>query len=263
MDRVTRQDVADWLGSLRTAPRTVNRQAGALVTLFKWARTVGLIDSENPAEGQRRRESTSRKRWPFTPAELRTLLEASPPEVQPKRHSVATALPWLVWLGAYTGARLNELCGLRVADVKEQDGITYLDLVDHPGRRLKTPAAVRRVPVHSRLLAIGFPEHVQHVGHGYLFPGLEPGGPDGKRSWQATKHFTRLCRRLGLNRPGLVFHSRRNTVATALHEAGVPEIEAAALLGHEIRTMSYGLYSGGLSLARLRDAVERVQYPGL
>lgn len=258
---VTRQDVADWLGGLRTSARTVNRHAGALVTLFRWARTVGLIDGENPAEGQRRRESTARKRHPFTPAELRTLLEA--PDVRPRRHTVAAALPWLVWLGAYTGARLNELCGLRVEDVREADGILYLDLVDHPGRRLKTPAAARRVPVHSAILTIGFREYVERVrGQEYLFPGLTPGGPDGKRSWQATKAFTRLRRRLGLNRPGLVFHSLRNTVATALHEAGVPETEAAALLGHEIRTLSYGLYSGGLSLARLRDAVERVRYPG-
>jgi hypothetical protein len=136
-------------------------------------------------------------------------------------------------------------------------------LVDHPGRRLKTPAAQRRVPIHSLLLAIGFAEYVAHVqagGHEDLFPGLPPGGPDGKRSWHATKAFTRLCRRLGIDRPGLVFHSLRNTVAPALHEAGVPEVEAAALLGHQLETMSYGLYSGGLSLARLAAAVERITY---
>jgi len=272
---VTRGDIAGWLAALRTSARTVNRHAGALVTLFRWARTVGLIDGKNPAEGQRRRESATRKRHPFTSAELLTLLEAcssaarrqaeldaaSRPEVKPRRHTVATALPWLVWLGAYTGARLNELCGLRAQDVRETDGITFLDLVDH-GRRLKTPAAARRVPVHSELLAIGLREYVAAVPRsGYLFPGLKPGGPDGKRSWQATKHFTRLRRRLGLTRPGLVFHSLRNTVATALHEAGVPEVEAAALLGHELRTMSYGLYSGGLSLVRLRAAVECIRYP--
>lgn len=96
-----------------------------------------------------------------------------------------------------------------------------------------------------------------------MFAGLPPGGPEGKRSWFATKAFTRLRRRLGLERPGLVFHSLRNTTATALHEAGVPEVEAAAILGHEVRTMSYGLYSGGLSLARLREVVERIEYPGV
>lgn len=162
--------------------------------------------------------------------------------MRPRRHTVHTALPWLCWLAAYSGARLNELCGLRTADVKEEGGILYLDLVDHPGRRLKSPAAARRVPVDPEVLAAGFAEYVAAVragGHEYLFPGLPPAGPDGKRSWHATKAFTRLRRRLGLTRPRLVFHSLRNTVATRLHEAGVPEVEAAAVLGHELRTLSY------------------------
>jgi integrase len=131
--------------------------------------------------------------------------------------------------------------------------------VDHAGRRLKTPAAARFVPVHPDVMAAGFAEYLARVqGHEYLFPGLRPGGPDDKLSWQATKHFTRARRSLGLDRPGLCFHSLRHTVATSLHEAGVPEVEAAALLGHELRTMSYGLYSGGLSLARLAEVVARI-----
>jgi integrase len=65
-----------------------------------------------------------------------------------------------------------------------------------------------------------------------------------------------------LDRPGLVFHSLRNTVATVLHNAGVPEVEAAALLGHTVPTMSYGLYSGGLSLERLRQVAEAIRYEG-
>jgi hypothetical protein len=51
---------------------------------------------------------------PFTPADLGMLLEANLPEVRSSRHSVQTALPSLIWLGAYTGVRLNELAGLRV-----------------------------------------------------------------------------------------------------------------------------------------------------
>jgi integrase len=176
---------------------------------------------------------------------------------------VRSAVPWLIWLGAYSGARLNELAGLRIADVQEDRGVLYLDLIDHPGRRLKTPAAVRKVPVHPKLMAIGFAEYLEHVaGQEYLFPGLPPAGPDGKRSWLASKAFTRHRRKLGLGRPGIVFHSLRNTVATVLHNAGVPEVEAAALLGHTVPTMSYGLYSGGLSLERLRRVVEQIRYEG-
>jgi hypothetical protein len=47
-----------------------------------------------------------------------------------------------------------------------------------------------------------------------------------------------------------------------LRNSGVPEVEGAALLGHTVPTMSYGLYSGGLSLERLRRVVEQIRYEG-
>jgi hypothetical protein len=55
-------------------------------------------------------------------------------------------------------------------------------------------------------------------------------------------------------------HSLRGNVATALENAGVPEGDAATLLGHEKATLSYGLYSSGLSLARLKEVVEAIRY---
>ncbi len=66
-----------------------------------------------------------------------------------------------------------------------------------------------------------------------------------------------------MTRDGLSFHSFRASVATALQRANVPETHAAQLLGHKIRTMSYGLYSGGLDLGGLQRVVEAIKYPGL
>ena len=42
-----------------------------------------------------------------------------------------------------------------------------------------------------------------------------------------------------------VFHCFRNTVATKLESAGIPENIAADIVGHDKATMTYGLYSGG------------------
>ena len=57
--------------------------------------------------------------------------------------------------------------------------------------------------------------------------------------------------------------SWRRTVLTLLENATVPELEAARLVGHKIQTMSYGIYSGGPDLTRLRDTVERIKHMGL
>ena len=57
------------------------------------------------------------------------------------------------------------------------------------------------------------------------------------------------------------FHSFRRTVITELHNAEVPEPTAAAIVGHKIQTMSYGLYSGGLRMDVLTAAIEKLEYP--
>ena len=57
-----------------------------------------------------------------------------------------------------------------------------------------------------------------------------------------------------------MFHSIRKTFSTLLDQAGVQESIAADIVGHEKETMTYGLYSGGSSMAQMIEAIERVNY---
>ncbi len=75
--------------------------------------------------------------------------------------------------------------------------------------------------------------------------------------------FTWHCRALDIDKPLLGFHYWRTTVLTKLENAGVPELDAARLTGHKIKTMSYGVYSGGPDLTRLATVVERIEYKEL
>ena len=54
--------------------------------------------------------------------------------------------------------------------------------------------------------------------------------------------------------------SFRKGVATQLETAHVQENVTARLLGHDLNTMSYGLYSGGVSYDVLSEAVERLSW---
>ena len=49
-------------------------------------------------------------------------------------------------------------------------------------------------------------------------------------------------------------------MATLLENAGVLEYVAADILGHEKPTMTYGVDSGGASLAQKREAIEKLAY---
>ena len=68
---------------------------------------------------------------------------------------------------------------------------------------------------------------------------------------------------VGIVRKGVAFHSFRHGVAEALDRAAVAETDAARILGHDIPGMSFGTYSSGPGLRRLRDEVEKIKFPGL
>lgn len=257
--------------------KTLNRHAAIIAGLFDWAISSGKIEGPNPAKGHRRSTGENwtdneRARRPFTTDELNKLFggplftTSFSERVQPKHHTVETALAWLIPIALFSGMRLDEICGLRVTDILDDDGLRYFDLCSHVGRRLKTAAARRRVPVHAELDRVGFGVYLAHVKgqrHEYLFPALKPGGPDGKRSWYVSKRFTTYRRVMGVGDSSTVFHCFRKNAATALERAHVPENEAVQVLGHKKMTMSYGLYSGGLDLPGLARVVEAITFPGL
>lgn len=256
--------------------RTLNRHAAMIAGMFEWAIRKGKFEGANPAKGYHRphggHDDLEPTRRTFTKDELKRLFQGpifqvpNPERVRPPTHTASTALSWLIPIALYSGMRLDEICGLRVADVKEAEGVLHFDISSHDGRRLKTAAARRLVPVHSELLRMGFVQYAEHVreqGHAYLFPGLKPSGPDGKRSWYVGKRFTDYRRSVGVGAKESTFHCFRKNVSTALERARIPEVEAARVVGHRFATMTYGLYSGGLDLPGLKRVVEAIGYPGL
>jgi len=238
--------------------RTLNRYAAACGAVYKWTKRRGYHDGENPFEGQSRKMSASRKTgWvPFTDAELATLLGALRPVVAPNVHTVETWMAWAVWIAAYSGLRLNEICSPTVDDLRQEDGVWFFEV-----KGAKTAAGDRKVPVHSVLLDLGLIEYRDRLGGGSLWPALRSGGPDGKLSWYASKRFTTCRRGLDLDRRRLSFHSLRKNVGTALERAAVPESEAVQVLGHEKLSMSYSVYSLGLDIKGLQGVVAKIVYP--
>jgi integrase len=114
------------------------------------------------------------------------------------------------------------------------------------------------VPIHSALR----PALERLLGDrrdGFLLAGLTA-TKYGDRSNGIGQRFTQLKRMHGFRRE-IVFHSIRKTVATMLENAEVPENAAADILGHEKPRITYGLYSGGTSLALKQEAIEKPNYP--
>ena len=68
-----------------------------------------------------------------------------------------------------TGARINEICQLRINDIKKEKNIWYYDLNDEEETKsLKTIKSKRKVPIHSIVLGQGFLEFVKKYGLDFL-----------------------------------------------------------------------------------------------
>jgi integrase len=155
----------------------------------------------------------------------------------------------LIALGAYTGARIEELG--RLTKETCQGGVFTI-------RKSKTDAGVRQIPIHpavaplvARLLAAST--------DGYLVPSSTD-NQYGERASALGKKYGRLKTAQGFG-PNLVFHSTRNTLITLMERAGVSEGIAADIVGHEKKTITFGLYSSGSEQAQKLDAISKVSYP--
>jgi integrase len=248
------------LGGKDYANKTVNRILSSTSSFWKWMAKRGWLTSEvNPWAGQgdhskKRDRSAEEGKRPYTAEELKALLKADPKEHKAGDH--AEAIRDLVRLGLVTGCRLNELCELQVRDVLLEDKAIRI-------REGKTANATRVIPVHASVWPIIERRKAAAGGkpQARLFGELKPGGPDGKHSWYVSKVFTRFRRSVLGESDAVDFHSLRRTFATYLEHASTRTVKVnpqviAELMGHEKGTLALSVYSGGLRLQHLRDAIE-------
>lgn len=179
------------------------------------------------------------KRKSFGPADYQRLMTSIESDVQ---------LGELIRLAAYTGCRIEELCSLKLENVAG-DRFQIEDA--------KTEAGWRTVPIHPAIVSLVVALKGNRT-EGYLLEGLTF-NKYGDRSNAIGKRFGRLKKKCGYGED-MVFHSFRKGVASQLENNGVPENITARLLGHEFYTMSYGVYSGGVSFVVLREAIGKLAW---
>lgn len=208
---------------------------------------TGVIVESKAGKGKAKKTTN----LPYSPADVVKLWEAAGKRRigKAKNAPADTQLADLILLGAHTGARIEELCSVKVDQVTD-DTIRIADS--------KTLAGIREVPIHSHIAAL-VKRLREESKDGYLLSDLTFNKYE-DRSNAIGKRFGRLKAALGFP-ASHTFHSFRATVATLLENAGVPEGVAADIVGHDKPTMTYGLYSGGADIATKRAALEKVRYP--
>ena len=263
IDTVSRDDVRDWrdaLDDLELSPNTIRQHFKIVSGMFNWAKLEGKSALDNPTKGlaPKAEEGT---REAFQPDDLRKLF-ASPlytghwrPDrrERPGRHLIKDSKYWLPLIALHSGMRVEEIAKLRTRDIREMDGVPCFDIYE-----TKTEDGDRHVPVHPRLIALGFLKYVGEQTSDRLWPELRPGS-EGKYSQRFCQWWAGFRRIIGIDRDGLVFHSFRHTFAAALERVGVPEATVALLMGHRHPNITFGRYGGGKlvmpgdKLAQIKD----------
>lgn len=266
-----RSDIAiyrDKLIGAGLARATVGKKVGFLSTLLQTAFDAGLIP-HNAARGMRipKPKLAEQKRRAFTADELRRIF-TSPVYMRGLRPRAAggEAAVWVPLIGLATGARLEEICQLRVADLyMDADHGLLMRISDsEEGQKLKTTGSRRVVPLPPDLVRAGLIMYWQELRDArevWLFPKLEP-DHDQRRGGNWGKWFARYLRGrqgCGIVDRQVVFHSLRHTFKTLCREAGISEEVHDALTGHVGQTV--GRTYGHVPLSALRGAVDRIRFP--
>ena len=245
----TRETIAAWIrASKSSGAKSIKRKLGSLGSFWEYLLIEGVVTGLSPFSGHklpRDVAKTKPTRRAFRNDECLAL-------VAKVALSKDTALADLITLGLYTGARIEELCRLRVIDIIVEDNHRALRI-----DKSKTQAGTRTVPLHSAITDL-VDRLAADSKDGYLVFSKSKNQYD-ERSTGLSRRFGRLKSSLGYGSE-LVFHSLRKTVTTKLEQAGVPEGIAADILGHEKQTITYGLYSGGTSMAQKMEAISKINY---
>ena len=168
----------------------------------------------------------------------------------------------LMRIAALTGARLDAIVDLKVADC--EDGL----FVFKPQKKEPAP---RAVPIHPALKDIVARRTAGKTPSADMFPewpAPRKAGSIRERSFKTSNAFTDYRRSVGVEaaipgkRRSLVnFHSFRRWFITKAERADQPESIIAVVVGHKRQGMTLGRYSAGPLLEQARRCVEAVLLP--
>lgn len=218
------------------APNTVRSYMIALKGVCEFAADPvrGWLD-ENPVDKEVPPKKAMRRRHGLTPEQLALAFGALADE-----READSGHFWVPAVLAYMGARANEIAQLHLDDVRQEKGVTFLDLdnFDEGGsrlarRRLKTEVSARCIPVHKALIDAGFDELVarrRSAGEVRLFPDLKENSL-GYYTHEVSRRWGKTLDRVGLTAPALTLHSLRHGWKAYAAQALLPTTLIAALGG--------------------------------
>ncbi|MGY2735594.1 integrase [Sphingomonas sp. UYP23] len=272
-DRVAKHAGTD---APRVSGPTLKKRIGAVQALLGYAHEQRFV-THNVGVGVRIQGYTrkSGRRRSFLDGELTTLfgndLFVRPAQLLDRKTITSDlTLYWLFVLGCTSGARLEEVGQARVADVKVDADVLYIDIDDAEAhdanaalqpKRLKNDGSRRVVPIHHHATALGFERYVEALrfhGQELLFPDLRA-NMYGKVTQDASKRANRLVNSVVGTDDRLVFHSLRHKFKDEGRDADVQDTILDQICGHAPASVG-ARYGSGAALRSLKRNLAKIAF---
>jgi integrase len=265
-------------GLPKMAWETQDHYLRSLKTLFGWARSKWLINDDPTLklEPVGTRASSKEARDPFTTAQLISIFSAplyTGCRDDAEGYSVRGANVirgtrfWIPLIGLFTGMRLNEICQLEVADIRQSSkGNIFIYVnADAEYKSLKSTQSKREIPIHRELKRFGFLAFVERQKSisRKLFPELKR-SKRGYYSERISRWFNEgFLINANAKTDKTSFHSFRHCFRDALRNINAPPAVVQGLGGWEMEEGSSANYGSGLLADKLVRWVHRMNYEGL
>ncbi|WP_051686575.1 site-specific integrase [Vibrio pacinii] len=245
---------ANILGSQAISNRSVKKCVQEFSSFCNWAVQRDYIDKNYFYRLKTRRANATDVRYKLDDNDINLIFGMSDYE---KGFFFHTYYYWIPLLLRFTGARLNELCQLNTDDIVQYEDIWGIRIGNEfVGQRVKSPNSVRFVPIHNKLLDLGFIDFVQsRRERTMLFEGLSLS--EGYYSSSASKWFARRREELGIEK-GKCAHSFRHSFIDELKQKGIGLDIIRELVGHSSNSITTSVYSRSYNARILSLAINNI-----
>lgn len=219
---ITAAGVKAWLGGLSISNKRINNILIPLRAVLGDAFADGLID-RNPVDRVKNLPNRFEEPNPFTPDEVRRILEACPDQV-------ANLLEFAFW----TGLRTSELIALEWGDIDLTKGLAHVRRasVRKRTKQTKTASGERSVKLFPpALAALRRQKSFTFLAGGRVFQNPRTHAP-----WETDGQIRKTAWTPALKRAGIVYrnpYQTRHTYASTLLSAGENPLWVAQQMGHK------------------------------
>ena len=150
----------DHLLTVGRSAKTNKEYLAACLQFFKYCKLMNHT-SINPFEDVKiqkktiKRADEERDRWSLT--ELQKFFHAQ------RFQKMDIEFRWISLILPFSGMRPAEICQLQVSDIRVQNNIPYFSIsIDEEGKYIKNRHSIRYVPIHQKLIELGFLDVTVH-----------------------------------------------------------------------------------------------------